>query len=169
MVFRGIRSPLTSSCGRLFDAVAALIGLRAKANFEAQAAMELEACCADDLDDAAYPFSINEGECLEIGTGPLFARIVKDLSRGISREAISTRFHNGLISTIGQLVHRISLETGIGSVCFSGGCFVNERLAVGLHRSLREQCLEVHMQSQVPCGDGGLSLGQALIASHADQ
>jgi hydrogenase maturation protein HypF len=167
MTVKRIRSPLTSSCGRLFDAVAALIGLRTRANFEAQAAMELEACCGDDPGDGAYSFSLKEGECLEIGTGPLFEQIVEDLSKGISREAIGTRFHCGLISTIAQLVHRVSIETGIRDVCFSGGCFLNARLAVGLDRLLRAHCLQVHMQSQVPCGDGGLSLGQALIASHA--
>jgi hydrogenase maturation protein HypF len=163
---KGIRSPLTSSCGRLFDAVAALIGLRTKANYEAQAAMELEACCGDGLEDGAYPFRIKEGECLEVGTGPLFERIVEDLSKGISRETISTRFHAGLIATLAQTVQRISLETGIRDVCFSGGCFLNARIAVGLSRLLRAQDLQVHMHSQVPCGDGGLSLGQASIASH---
>ncbi len=171
MAEQGIRSPLTSSCGRLFDAVAALIGLRTKANFEAQAAMELEACCEDELDqlDAGeYPFSIKEGESLEIGTGPLFQRIVADLNNGVSRETISSRFHSGLVSMLADLACRISRETGIRDVCFSGGCFLNARLTLGLDRLLRSRGLHIYKHSQVPCGDGGLSLGQALIASYVD-
>jgi len=166
MAEQGIRSPLTSSCGRLFDAVAALLGLRTKAGFEAQAAMELEACCGDET-DGSYSFSIGEGECLEIGTGPLFRRIVADLGDGVSRETISARFHGGLASMLADLAYRISMETGIREVCFSGGCFLNARLSRGLERLLRARGLEVYKQSQVPCGDGGLSLGQVVIASHA--
>jgi hydrogenase maturation protein HypF len=167
MAEQGIRSPLTSSCGRLFDAVAALIGLRTKATFEAQAAMELEACCGDETDGGSYSFSIEEGECLEIGTGPLFQSIVADLGNGVSRETISARFHGGLVSMLADVACRISRETGIRDVCFSGGCFLNARLTFGLERLLRARGLEVYKQSQVPCGDGGLSVGQAVIASHA--
>jgi hydrogenase maturation protein HypF len=164
-----IRAPLTSSCGRLFDAVAALSGLRTKATFEAQAAMELEACCEDRLEDGEYRFSIKEGKCLEIGTALLFEQILDDLNRGVSRETISRRFHQGLISTLASLVHRISLDTGIRRVCFSGGCFLNTNLTLGLDHRLRMHGLQVYMQSQAPCGDGGLSLGQAAIAAHAIQ
>jgi hydrogenase maturation protein HypF len=154
MAEQRIQSPLTSSCGRLFDAVAALVSLRKKANFEAQAAMELEACCQDGADYGEYSFSIREGECLEIGAGLVFDQIVGDLSRGVSKETISTRFHVGLISTLSRLVHRISLEAGIQDVCFSGGCFLNARLTLGLDRLLKTNGLKVYKQSQVPCGDG---------------
>jgi hydrogenase maturation protein HypF len=169
MAEQGIRSPLTSSCGRLFDAVAALIGLRRKANFEAQAAMELEACCGDELEEldaGEYPFSIKEGECLEIGTRPLFQRIVADLNNGVSRETISARFHSGLVLMLADLACRISRETGIRDVCFSGGCFLNARLTLGLDRLLTSRGLHIYKHSQVPCSDGGLSLGQAVIASY---
>ncbi|WP_255484437.1 carbamoyltransferase HypF [Granulicella sp. 5B5] len=166
MVECRIRSPLTSSCGRLFDAVAALIGLRTKVNFEAQAAIELEACCSDGIDIDKYRFAIKEDECFEIGTGLLFEQIVDDLKRGVSRETISRRFHQGLTSTLADVVLRISRETGVEQVCLSGGCFLNKPLRVGLEGSLRRRGLSVHTQSQVPCGDGGLSLGQAAIAAH---
>ncbi len=169
MAERRIQSPLTSSCGRLFDAVAALAGLRMKANFEAQAAMELEACCQGSADYGEYFFPIKEGECLEIGTGLVFEQIVGDLGKRVSKETISTRFHTGLISTFSRLVHRISLETDIQDVCFSGGCFLNARLTSGLDRLLRAQGLKVHRQSQVPCGDGGLSLGQTAVAARTLQ
>lgn len=167
MAVQGIRSPLTSSCGRLFDAVAALIDLRTKANYEAQAAVELEACCEESLEDGAYRFSIEEGECLAIGTGPLFEQIIDDLGWGVAKETIAARFHNGLIAALGQVVQRISMETGIRHVCLSGGCFLNARLASGLKHRLSEQGLAVYEQSLAPCGDGGLSLGQAMIAAHA--
>ncbi len=162
-----IRSPLTSSCGRLFDAVAALLGLRTKVSFEAQAAIELEACCPNSLEGGEYYFTIREDKCLEIGTGLLFEQIVEDLKRGASRETVSRRFHQGLISTLAQVVLRISLETGIEQVCLSGGCFLNVHLTRGLEGILRTHGLRVHTQSQVPCGDGGLSLGQAAIAARA--
>ncbi|MEI9977595.1 MAG: carbamoyltransferase HypF [Edaphobacter sp.] len=169
MAAQRVQSPLTSSCGRLFDAVAALIGLHARSSFEAQAAMELEACCQDNMDDSPYRFSIKEGECLEIGAGPLFEQIVGDLRRKVSKETISTRFHSGLISMLSGLVHRISRDTGIRYICLSGGCFLNARLTAGLSNLLRMHGLQVHMQSQVPCGDGGLSLGQAVVAAHMIQ
>jgi hydrogenase maturation protein HypF len=167
MMAQGVRCPFTSSCGRLCDAVAALMGLRTKANYEAQAAIELEACCQDTPDDGEYRFAIDEGECLAIDTGPLFEQIVDDLGRGVSPGTVAMRFHNGLISMLAQLVQRISLRTGIEDVCFSGGCFLNARLTIGLERRVRAHGLQVYLQSQVPCSDGGLSLGQAVVASHA--
>lgn len=167
MAEQRIRSPLTSSCGRLFDAVAALIGLRTKVNFEAQAAIELEALCQNGMEDSEYRFAIKEGECFEIGTVSLFAQILHDLDHGVSRETISGRFHRGLISTLANLIHRLSLDTGIQDVCLSGGCFLNAHLAAGLDSLLRTYGLQVYQQSQVPCGDGGLSLGQAVIGAHA--
>jgi hydrogenase maturation protein HypF len=167
MVERRIQCPLTSSCGRLFDAVAALIGLRTKVTFEAQAAIELEACCSNRIDAGEYHFTIKEGKCLEIGTGLPFREMVDDLKHGVSRETISKRFHQGLIAVLAQVVLNVFLETGIEQVCLSGGCFLNVLLMQGLESVLRRNGLRVHTQSQVPCGDGGLSLGQAVIAAHA--
>jgi hydrogenase maturation protein HypF len=166
MTVQRIRSPLTSSCGRLFDGVAALIGLRTEVSFEAQAAIELEACCQDRMEGGEYCFSVKEGECREIGTASLFEQILADLKHGVSQATISRRFHQGLLSTLADVIHRISLSTGIQDVCLSGGCFLNTHLTVGLDRLLRTEGLRVYTQSQVPCGDGGLSLGQAAIAGH---
>jgi len=159
-------SPLTSSCGRLFDGVTALIGLRSRVSFEAQAAIELEALCGDREYDA-YEVPIRKGDTFEIQTGPLFEQIVQDLKRGVSQEVISGRFHQGVIAAFAEIVQQTAIATGIQDICLSGGCFLNSHLTRGLSRLLRSQGLRVHIQTQVPCGDGGLSLGQAVIAAHS--
>jgi hydrogenase maturation protein HypF len=84
----------------------------------------------------------------------------------VSREIISTRFHRGLIAALAGVVARIAEDTGIRKVCFSGGCFLNQSLQLGLDRELKKRSFETYRHSQVPCGDGGLSLGQARIAAH---
>jgi hydrogenase maturation protein HypF len=167
MAQQRIQSPLTSSCGRLFDAVASLIGLHTTVTFEAQAAAELEFCWRDGVEGDEYHFPVRRGECLEIETGPLFEQIVDDLNRNVSPETISQRFHQGLVTTLANLVQSLSQDSGIRTVCLSGGCFLNEHLASGLVRSLKRRALLVYTQSQVPCGDGGLSLGQAAIAAYS--
>lgn len=166
MVERLVRSPLTSSCGRLFDAVAALIGLRSTVTFEAQAAIELEACCEGAIDNDAYAYSVTQSECLEIGTSILFEQIIFDLKKGVSPSVISRRFHNGLASILTEVVCGTATATGIGQVCLSGGCFLNRYLTGGLRKRLEGSGLQVCAQHQVPPGDGGLSLGQAMIAAH---
>jgi hydrogenase maturation protein HypF len=167
MVRQGINSPLTSSCGRLFDAVAALAGVRSRVNFEAQAAMELEACCLEDESIGEYGFSIREGDCYQIGTAQLLDEILQDRLKGRLPDVISTRFHRGLVSVLAGVVARIAEDTGIDKVCFSGGCFLNRPLLLGLDRRLKEAGIETYRHSEVPCGDGGISLGQAVIAAFA--
>ncbi|HWB32367.1 MAG TPA: carbamoyltransferase HypF [Acidobacteriaceae bacterium] len=162
---RQIRSPLTSSCGRLFDAVGALVCGRHMASFEAQAAIELEACCDMEAGDE-YPLPIqHSNDCLTIETAPLFRQIVDDLAHGVSRFVISGRFHRGLAAAFASVVRSITRETGIRDVCLGGGCFVNAYLQDQLTMRLRDGGLRVFIPVQVPCGDGGLSLGQAVIAS----
>jgi hydrogenase maturation protein HypF len=165
MVRQGINSPMTSSCGRLFDAVAALGGVRSRVNFEAQAAMELEACCLGDASLGEYGFAIHEGECYQIGTAQLFDEILRDRRAGVPPEVISTRFHRGLVSVLAKVVARIAADTGIYQVCVSGGCFLNRPLLMGLDSALKSLKIEVFMNSVVPCGDGGISLGQAVITA----
>jgi [NiFe] hydrogenase maturation protein HypF len=167
MVEQRIRSPLTSSCGRLFDAVAALIGLRTEVTYEGQAAIELEACCEYGEDEGEYAFTLRKGECMEIGTAPLFSEILEDLHKGVARGTISLRFHKGLATVIADAVREIAMDTGIRSVCLTGGCFQNQRLQASLSDRLKCHGLTVFTQSKVPSGDGGLSLGQAVIAAHA--
>jgi hydrogenase maturation protein HypF len=167
MIERGVNSPLTSSCGRLFDAVAALIGLRATVNYEAQAAIELEMAAHESTDESAYPFELLlTGETWRIGTRPLFDWLLHDIRRGARAADISRRFHNGLASLFLGLAEKLREAHGLNRVCLSGGCFQNILLFRLLLAALREQNFEVYFHAEVPAGDGGISLGQALVAAH---
>jgi hydrogenase maturation protein HypF len=158
-------STLTSSCGRLFDAVAALVCHRTAVSYEAQAAIILEACCGGEIGSEGYPFSIKEGPILQIGTDSLFAAIAEDLCRNVAPATISRRFHKGLAAVLTETVLRTSQQTGVDRVCLSGGTFQNSLLSDELLRRLEGEGLAVFTQSQVPPGDGGLSLGQLIVAS----
>jgi len=166
MMEQGVNSPLTSSCGRLFDAVAALIGIRQAVNYEAQAAIELEMAISASDDETSYPLDLTaDGDRWIIGTQPLFAALLDDLGRDLPPAAISRRFHNGLVETLVQLATRLRNQTTLHRVCLSGGTFHNIYLSQRLEARLSEFGFEVFTQKEVPSGDGGLSLGQALVAA----
>ena len=169
MLERGINSPLTSSCGRLFDAVAALIGIRQSVKYEAQAAIELEMAIRNSPDESSYPFDLlpnHEDEGWIIGTRPLFESVIHDLGSGTPAGIISARFHNGLADVLVKVAAGIRRRTGLHRTCLSGGTFNNLYLTERLSRKLEENGFEVYAQREVPCGDGGLSLGQAVVAAH---
>jgi len=164
---RKINTPLTSSCGRLFDAVSALIGVRSEIEYEAQAAIELEMLAYDAADESDhYPLSvIHQGELSIIKLEGLFSAIINDLQVGIAQARIATKFHNTIARMILQLCQVILKQTGISRVVLSGGVFQNRlllRKATGL---LEANGFEVFTHRQVPCNDGGISLGQAVIAN----
>ena len=166
MVERRVNSPLTSSCGRLFDAVAALIGIRQEVNYEAQAAIELEMAIAPSKDGTAYPMELlPEGDHWIIGTRPLFEVLLDDLVRNLPVGAISRRFHNGLVEGFVQFAMLLREKTALQRVCLSGGTFHNVYLSQRLETQLSKAGFEVFTQKEVPSGDGGLSLGQALVAA----
>ena len=167
MMERGVNSPLTSSCGRLFDAVAALAGIRQTVTYEAQAAIELEMALASPADDSAYPLAVRaEGTEMLIDTQPLFAALVEDLRQGVSAGVISRRFHYGLVQVFSNLAELLRERTSLNRVCLSGGTFQNTFLLESLRAWLEASHFEVFTHSEVPAGDGGLSLGQALVAAH---
>jgi hydrogenase maturation protein HypF len=167
MAERGVNSPLTSSCGRLFDAVSALAGIRRRVNYEAQAAIELEAAIAGENEDAAYPFELRpDGTGWIIDTAPLFEALVSDLKCGVPAGVVSRRFHEGFAEVLARVTKLIAAKTGVNIVCLSGGSFQNVFLLEHLKRRLEADGLNVFTHSEVPCGDGGLSLGQALVAAH---
>jgi hydrogenase maturation protein HypF len=167
MAERGVNSPLTSSCGRLFDAVSALAGIRKRVNYEAQAAIELEAAIAGDSEGIGYPFELRpEGSGWIIDTRPLFDALVNDLKCSVPVGIISRRFHEGFGDVLARAAKLIQAKTGIDKVCLSGGSFQNVFLLEYLRRKLEANGLNVFTHSEVPCGDGGLSLGQALVAAH---
>jgi hydrogenase maturation protein HypF len=161
-----VHSPLTSSAGRLFDGVSALIGVRDTIDYEGQAAIELEMVSAGIPDrKEAYPFGIEErnGEWI-IRLHDLFEAILDDLGHGIGSPEISARFHLTVALMISRTAAMISRATGVRRVALSGGTFQN-RLLVRLARSLlQEEGLQVATHMEVPCNDGGIALGQAVIA-----
>lgn len=174
MLERRVNSPLTSSCGRLFDAVAALVGLRSEVNYEAQAAIELEMAIGDAKDNGAYPVALvpSAGEGLTadggwlLDTRPLFEALLRDLRDAVPVNVISQRFHNGLAETFARLAGCLRDRTGLNRVCLSGGTFQNVYLLERLLARLEADGFEVFTHVEVPAGDGGLSLGQALVAAH---
>jgi hydrogenase maturation protein HypF len=164
---RGINSPLTSSCGRLFDAVSALIGIRGRVDYDAQAAIELE-MAADNVAADSYPFSIEEQEGVYVvRLGDLFRSVVDDVRDGVTQGAISSRFHSTMADMTAQVCFRIGESSGIRRVALSGGVFQNRLLLRMTVAALEKSGFEVLTHSLVPTNDGGISLGQAVIANFA--
>jgi hydrogenase maturation protein HypF len=158
MIATGTNTVMTSSCGRLFDAVAALIGLRYEVNFEGQAAIELEAI-VDPSCEERYEFDIG-GE--ELDFRAMMERIAKE---GAAPSVVAARFHNTLAAAIHEMCLRMRRESGIGRVCLSGGTFQNMRLLGLVARALRASGFELFLHRKVPPNDGGIALGQAVIAA----
>jgi hydrogenase maturation protein HypF len=165
MIEKGINAPLTSSCGRLFDAVAALAGLRQSVSYEGQAALELEMCLEQSHRLEPYSFSLREEEQkIIVDPRPMTKELVADLRQGRSAGLISHRFHGGLAEAILQVCLRLREAHGEMPVALSGGVFQNAFLTEKLSQLLNEAGFEVLRHRQVPPNDGGLSLGQAAIA-----
>jgi hydrogenase maturation protein HypF len=173
MIDKKINVPLTSSLGRLFDGVAALLGLRTTVTYEGQAAMELE-MIAEGNPNRLYEFrwkkKDNEEESYEenryrIETAPLIKGIVQDLTKGVAPSEISARFHATITHIISELTGLISKETGLNRIVLSGGVFQNAILLSGLSQSLTQTGFEVFSHSETPTNDGGIALGQALVAA----
>jgi len=163
---KGVNAPLSSSMGRLFDAVAALLGVRRSVSYEAQAAIELEMLAADgSASGGAYPYALErDGGVWLVRLRPMFAALLDDVRRGIRRADVARRFHSTVADLATELTTRIAEETGLETVALSGGCFQNRLLLQDLVPRLRNEGLHVLLHRQVPCNDGGLSLGQAAIA-----
>jgi len=165
MCARRFNAPLTSSLGRLFDAVAAIIGLRNDVHYEGQAAMELE-MAACDLPDHGYGFDFKTtANIRQILPGPIITSVVTDLKKGISIAQISAKFHKTLIDLFAHLCTEIGNDTGIRQVALSGGSFQNTILLEGLIQILEKKGFEVLSHSELPCNDGDIALGQAVAAA----
>ena len=168
MIARGINAPLSSSAGRLFDAMAAAIGVCFdEQDFEGQAAMALEALATPYIASAgAYPTEIATAKgAHRLVWAPLWAALADDLSHGVDRGVIAARFHNGLAEGVTALTSRIASETGIATVVLSGGVMQNRLLLETLCDRLSARGLRVLVHRQAPANDGGLALGQAAIAA----
>lgn len=161
MLDKGLNCPETSSCGRLFDAAAALLGLGLAVSYEGQAAMLLEA--AQDQDEAgAYECPLLEGEPLVLDTLALLRQVRDDASAGVPVGVVSRRFHLGLVAGLAALAARAAEVAGVRAVALSGGCMLNRTLATELPRLLAERGVEVLTHRLLPPGDGCISLGQAV-------
>jgi hydrogenase maturation protein HypF len=165
-VDHNLNTPLTSSCGRLFDAVSALSGVKQQVSYEGQAAMELEAIADEGILEKLYPYNIEEKEGIRIiRVRDLFSALILDLKLGVPATKISRIFHNTMSRIVGELVFQLSRETSIKQVALSGGVFQNRLLLNLLTRELRDMDLVPLVQRKAPCNDGGISLGQAVAAN----
>jgi hydrogenase maturation protein HypF len=172
MLQRQLNTIPTSSAGRLFDAVASLIGLRHSVSFEGQAAMTLEAAAQEHSDHSAdappYEFTVAEpgkpNVAREADFRPMIRQILEDLVQRESQPRIAARFHATLVAAIAAVCRRMREDLGLDRVCLSGGCFQNALLLQGCVTALRAEGFEVFTHREVPANDGGISLGQAAIA-----
>ena len=165
MIDKGINSPLTSSAGRLFDAVSALTGVRREVYYEGQAAIELE-MRADTGEKGIYQFDQREYQGkTEILVEPLIKGIVSDLSGRVSAEIISARFHNTVADIILRTCLKIKKASGLDRVVLSGGVFQNKMLIDKTYPLLNANSFKVYTHHRVPPNDGGISFGQAIIAN----
>lgn len=158
-----INTPLTSSMGRLFDAAAALIGIRQKINYEAQAAIEMEALCVDD-EKGYYPVFVEQDQ---IKVDALWQQLIRDIKNQIPTAILATRFHNSIVNMIHEIALRMREESGINIIVLSGGVWQNKYLLSHTVPLLEESTFQILWHHQVPTNDGGIALGQLMIAMHS--
>ena len=163
-----LNAPLTSSCGRLFDAVSAFIGVCTKVSYEGQAAMELEAIAAKDYTGNSYNFELIEEEKLIISTKLMWQEIIVDLEEKISAEIISAKFHHTVANMIMQVITSIKDKLPSRKIALSGGVMQNKLLSELVINVLEKNGYEAIVHKNVPANDGGLSLGQAVIGGNAN-
>ena len=168
MLRRGINSPLTSSCGRLFDAVAALLTLRHAVSYDGQSAIELEALAETAegtmVDSYTYTVVHHEEAPLQLDFSPMFTEIMADIGAGLQAATIALRFHQTVATAATDVCLNISASTGIDRVILSGGVFQNRLLTEMIYTALTHKGLHVYSHRLVPPNDGGIALGQAAIA-----
>ena len=168
MARKGVNAPLTSSAGRLFDAVAALLGVRDAINYEGQAAIELEQL-ADPAERGAYHAAIDAREAFHVRGADLVRAAAGDLTAGVPPAVIAARFHNGVAAVVEAACLRIRDRRALSTVALSGGVFQNMLLLNQVVARLESRGFTVLTHSRVPCNDGGISLGQAVIAAARDR
>jgi hydrogenase maturation protein HypF len=169
MAERGLNSPMTSSCGRLFDAVAAALGVcRERVSHEAQAAIELESLATAEFHAQAaqaYPCDFSEGNVRVLGWRRLWEALLEDLRQETSAATIAARFHQGLARAVAESARALCLQHALDTVVLGGGVFQNRLILEGVSERLRTAGLKVLSPGDLPANDGGLALGQAAIAA----
>jgi hydrogenase maturation protein HypF len=171
MLARGVQAPLTSSAGRLFDAVASMLGLCRHSSFEGEAALALEAAASRSLQAFALAPAVlrtaqNDGALVADWT-PLLASLVDAREANVDAATLAAAFHDALAQLIADVVARIATLAGTRHVLLTGGCFQNERLASRALTRLREAGFQAFTHGRVPPNDGGLAVGQALFVAAA--
>jgi len=164
MIEQKINSPDTSSLGRLFDAIAAICGIRNTVYFEGQAAVELE-MAAGEKTDKIYDYEWTSGDVYRVLPGPVIRGVVKDMENGVHISEISSKFHQTLVRLFSDLCETIRKETKLKRIVLSGGVFQNSLFLTGLSEALAKKDFKVFTHRLVPANDGGISLGQAVIAN----
>jgi hydrogenase maturation protein HypF len=162
MLHKGVQSPVTSSAGRLFDAVASLTGLRQRVSFEGQAAMELEFAIQSCVSEA-YSFAIKGCSPSVVDWRPMIEEIVKDVRRGVPAGIISAKFHNALV----EIIVAVARHVGQTKVVLTGGCFQNRYLTERSVQRLLETGFRPYWHQRVPTNDGGIALGQIMDAARS--
>ncbi|MFJ7326489.1 carbamoyltransferase HypF [Streptomyces cyaneofuscatus] len=169
MAARGINSPLTSSMGRLFDGAAALLGICTHAEYEAQGPIEFEGLLRRDLElerSDAYRVRRRTGPgAVELDWRPLIGALAADVAAGTVPATMSRRFHSGIVDMVVTECEAVRQQSGISQVVLSGGVFLNEFLLVNCLVALRNAGFEAHCHRLVPTNDGGISLGQVMVAN----
>lgn len=163
IIERNVNSLPTSSMGRLFDAVAALCGVRDDALYEGQAAIELEAL-ADHSADGEYHFELVGGDPVVIDSGPVLLGVLDDLAAGIPSRVISTRFHRAVVAAIVGACAKASSALGTATVTMAGGVFMNRLVLGGAMEQLTAAGMRPLTHLRLPVNDGGISYGQAVVA-----
>ena len=158
---------MTSSCGRLFDGVSALLNIRNEVDYEGQAAIELEMIAGEGKDTGKrYPFEISEENGIKIvRLQKLFAAILEDVNHGVTKTEISSCFHHSVAHMVARMCQNLARDTGINKVALSGGVFQNRLLLRLTNIYLERAGLTVITHREVPTNDGGISLGQAVIGN----
>ena len=161
MLHKRLNCPLTSSAGRLFDAVAALVGFHPVATFEGQAAAALEFALDGIEGDAAYPFEVRRADGgFVLDWGPMLQAVRRDVRGGVAAGSIALRFHN----TLAEMIVAAATRAGQHRVVLTGGCFQNAYLTERAIRRLREEGFTPYWHRRIPPNDGGIAVGQALAA-----
>jgi len=163
---RNVNAPKTSSCGRLFDGVSSLLGLRDRVSYEGQAAIELEWMARQSEASGHYPVEFaREGDAWTLRIAPLIVALAGEIRRGVSKVDIARRFHTTIVETIRRTCLKLREESGLDRVVLSGGVFMNEILLSESCAALSREGFAVHRHRLVPPNDGGICLGQLAVAA----
>jgi hydrogenase maturation protein HypF len=172
MIVRRFNAPLTTSAGRLFDAVAALVGVQPRVSYEGQAAIELEWLASGIAPEGIYSFEMQKtpegdppAETLVVDLRPMIVEVARDVRRRVAPPLIGRRFHSTMVEVIARVCGRLRAKSGLDAVVLSGGVFLNALLTAEAAARLASDGFRVYRHRRVPPNDGGLSLGQLAVAA----